>query len=38
VQTRHPLLGPMTMYQSLLFIGYHDRRHTPQIARAVAAR
>jgi hypothetical protein len=38
VQTRHPLLGPMNMYQSLLFIGYHDRRHTPQIARAAAAR
>ena len=38
VQTRHPLLGPMNMYQSLLFIGYHDRRHTPQIVRAVAAR
>ena len=38
VQTRHALLGPLNMYQSLLFIGYHDRRHTPQIARAVTAR
>ncbi|MFI5249087.1 MAG: DinB family protein [Gemmatimonadales bacterium] len=38
VQTRHALFGPMHMYQSLLFIGYHDRRHTPQIARAAAAR
>lgn len=38
VQTRHALFGPMNMYQSLLLIGYHDRRHTPQIARAAAAR
>ena len=38
VQTRHALFGPMNMYQSILLIGYHDRRHTPQIARAVAAR
>jgi hypothetical protein len=37
VPTRHALFGPMQMYQSLLFIGYHDRRHLPQIARAAAA-
>jgi DinB superfamily len=38
VQTRHPLFGPMNMYQSLVLLGHHDRRHTPQIARAAAAR
>jgi hypothetical protein len=38
VQTRHALFGPMNMYQSLVLLGYHDRRHTPQIARAAAAR
>jgi hypothetical protein len=38
VLTRHPLFGPMQMYQSLLFIGFHDRRHLPQITRAVAER
>jgi uncharacterized damage-inducible protein DinB len=37
VLTRHALFGPMQMYQSLLFIGYHDRRHLPQIVRAAAA-
>jgi DinB superfamily len=37
VQTRHPLFGPLNMYQSLLLIGHHDRRHLPQIRRAVAA-
>jgi hypothetical protein len=36
VPTRHPLLGRMNMYQSLVFIGYHDRRHVPQIQRALA--
>jgi DinB superfamily len=36
VLTRHALFGPMQMYQSLLFIGYHDRRHLPQIVRAAA--
>jgi hypothetical protein len=38
VQTRHPLFGPLNMYQSLLLIGHHDRRHLPQIRRAAAAR
>ena len=37
VQARHPLFGPMNMYQSLLFIGHHDRSHLPQITRAAAA-
>jgi hypothetical protein len=37
VQTRHPLFGPLNMYQSLLLIGHHDRRHLPQIKRAAAA-
>jgi hypothetical protein len=36
VPTRHPLLGRMNMYQSLLVLGYHDRRHEGQITRALA--
>jgi hypothetical protein len=36
VPTRHPLLGRMNMYQSLVVVGYHDRRHAHQITRALA--
>ena len=31
----HPILGDINMYQWVLFVGQHDRRHTRQIERAL---
>jgi len=36
VSTGHPILGRLNMYQALIAVGYHDRRHTAQIARVLA--
>ena len=33
----HPRLGTIDMYQWLLFLGHHERRHLAQIERTVAA-
>jgi hypothetical protein len=33
----HPRLGTLDMYQWLLFLGLHERRHLAQLERAVAA-
>ena len=37
VTARHPLLGPLTLYQWVLFIGKHECRHAMQI-RDIARR
>lgn len=37
VSAGHPILGRLNMYQALLAIGYHDRRHTAQITRVLAS-
>jgi hypothetical protein len=33
----HPRLGTLDMYQWLLFLGHHERRHLAQIERTIAA-
>ena len=33
----HPRLGTIDMYQWLLFLGHHERRHLAQLERTVAA-
>jgi hypothetical protein len=33
----HPRLGTLDMYQWLVFVGHHERRHLAQIERAIAA-
>ncbi|MGH7528064.1 MAG: DinB family protein [Gemmatimonadales bacterium] len=33
----HALIGPLTFYQWVLFVGQHEVRHTAQIARALRA-
>lgn len=37
VQAPHALLGPLTLYQWILFVGQHEARHTAQI-REIARR
>ena len=33
----HPVLGRLDMYQWILFVGKHERRHIAQIARVKGA-
>ena len=33
----HPRLGMLNMYQWLLFLGHHERRHLAQLERTIAA-
>jgi hypothetical protein len=33
----HPRLGTLDMYQWLLFLGHHERRHLAQLERTIAA-
>jgi DinB superfamily len=33
----HPRLGTLDMYQWLVFVGHHERRHLAQIERTIAA-
>ena len=33
----HPRLGTIDMYQWLLFLGHHERRHLAQLERTIAA-
>jgi hypothetical protein len=33
----HPRLGTINMYQWLVFVGHHERRHLAQIERTIAA-
>jgi len=33
----HPRLGALDMYQWLLFLGHHERRHLAQLERTIAA-
>ena len=37
VVSPNPRLGPLDMYQWLLFLGQHERRHLTQIERTIAA-
>jgi uncharacterized damage-inducible protein DinB len=37
VVARHPRLGEIDMYQWLLFLGHHEKRHLGQLERTVAA-
>ena len=37
VVAEHPRLGAIDMYQWLLFVGHHERRHFAQIERTIAA-
>jgi hypothetical protein len=34
----HPFAGPLNLYQWLVFIGLHERRHLDQIERTVSAK
>jgi uncharacterized damage-inducible protein DinB len=33
----HPILGPLNMYEWLIFLGQHERRHLAQLVRTAAA-
>jgi hypothetical protein len=33
----HPVLGPLNMYEWLIFLGQHERRHLAQLERTAAA-
>ena len=33
----HPILGPLNMYEWLIFLGQHERRHLAQLERTAAA-
>jgi len=37
VVAAHPRLGTIDMYQWLLFLGHHERRHLAQLERTIAA-
>ena len=35
--SQHPRFGPMTLYERICLLGYHERKHLFQMHRAAAA-